>query len=109
MTASAPEVIVGYFAASDAQDPAAIAVCFAEDGVVVDEGQTYRGRTQIEGWRRDLLGKWTYTTTITGAETTGPGAYRVSVHLVGDFPGGVADLSFDFTLAADQIAGLHIG
>jgi len=32
----------------------------------------------------------------------------VTVHLVGDFPGGEADLGFRFTLAGDRIAALTI-
>ncbi|MCW2497013.1 MAG: hypothetical protein JWQ77_2937 [Jatrophihabitans sp.] len=102
-------MIVRYFAATDAKDPSAIAACFAESSTVVDEGQTYSGRSEIERWRRELIGKWSYTTTITGASSAAPGEYRVSAHLVGDFPGGEADLSFDFTLAGDEIVALHIG
>ena len=54
-----PEIVTRYLKAADDQDPQAVAECFATDGVVTDEGQTYIGRDQIATWRRSLLSKWT--------------------------------------------------
>jgi uncharacterized protein (TIGR02246 family) len=109
MTDAAPAVVTRYLAAADAQDPAAVAACFAEDGTATDEGVTYRGREEIAGWREKTLSQWTYTTVLTGSEPISPSEYRVTAHISGDFPGGEADLTFHFTLGNDQITALTIG
>jgi uncharacterized protein (TIGR02246 family) len=104
-----PAVISRYLQAADAQDPAALAACFTDDGTVVDEGHTYTGRAEIISWREQTASQWIYTTTITGSEPVSPSQFRVTAHLEGNFPGGVADLAFDFTLKDDLIATLSIG
>jgi ketosteroid isomerase-like protein len=108
-TSTAPPIVTRYLAAADAQDPSALAGCFTEDGTVVDEGVTYAGRDEIRGWREKLAGQWTYTSDVTSSDAVGDAAYRVGVHVVGDFPGGVADLTYSFTLRDGLIAALHIG
>ena len=108
MAVSAPDAVRRYLDAADTRDPEACANCFTENGTVFDEGRTYRGRSEIRAWREDLVGRFTYTTTITGSEPVGDGAYRVTVRIVGDFPGGTADLTYDFTVDDDLIAGLRI-
>jgi hypothetical protein len=102
-----PAVISRYLQA--AQDPSGLAACFTTGGTVVDEGHIYTGRDEIIGWREKTASQWIYTTTITGSEPIGPAQYRVTAHLEGNFPGGVADLAFDFTLEGDLIAQLSIG
>lgn len=118
MTAAAPDVITRYFAATDDKDPAACAACFTADGTVFDEDVTYVGRDEIVRWRTETLGRWTYTSTITGSEhqrgpsgsqSAGAQEYLVYVHIEGDFPGGVADLTFTFVTAGDLISSLRIG
>jgi hypothetical protein len=104
-----PEVISRYLQAADAQDPSALAACFTDDGTVVDESHTYTGRDEIIGWREKTASQWIYTTTVTGSEPVGASRFRVTAHLEGDFPGGVADLAFDFTLQGDLISALSIG
>ena len=42
--------IAAYFAA-DKRDGGATAQCFIENGVVMDEGHTYRGRAAIQQWK----------------------------------------------------------
>lgn len=103
-----PAVIERYLQASDARDAAAVVACFVDNGIVVDEGHTYAGRDEIIGWKEKTASQWTYTTTITGSEPIGASEFRVTAHLEGDFPGGVADLAFDFTLLGDLIATLKI-
>jgi hypothetical protein len=109
MTATAPEVVDRYLDSAKAGDAEALAGCFTADGTVLDEGVTYRGREKIVAWRVALASKYTYTTTVTGSEPAGAGAYRVTVHLVGDFPGGEADLAYRFALRDGLIAALTIG
>ncbi len=101
-----PAVVDRYLEAVDAS---ALAACFTEDGTVVDEGETHVGREEIARWREKTANQWTYTTEITGRAVTGVGRYRVTTHLEGDFPGGVADLAFDFTVDDGLISSLAIG
>jgi ketosteroid isomerase-like protein len=103
-----PPVITRYLAAADDGDYDTVVACFTEDGTVLDEGQTYRGRHAIRGWRESLRSKWEFTTTITGSEPDGDARHIVRTHVEGSFPGGVADLRYQFTLAGDQIADLAI-
>ncbi|MDI5963818.1 nuclear transport factor 2 family protein [Streptomyces sp. SL13] len=103
-----PEVIDRYLKAAEARDTRACAECFTEDGTVLDEGRTYSGRAEIRGWRDHGIGPWTYTSTVTGTERISDGEYRLAVHVVGDFPGGEARLTFAFELAGGLIAALRI-
>ena len=82
-----PDVITRYLRAADEQDFAALAECFTEDGVAIDEGETYVGRDAIRRWRESVIAKYTYTTTITGTERVGDDRFHVDVHLVGRLPG----------------------
>ncbi|MCS7477361.1 nuclear transport factor 2 family protein [Umezawaea endophytica] len=103
---SIPAVVTRYL---ETTDPAALAECFTPDGTVFDEGATYVGREEIVSWREKAASQWTYTTTITDTAVTGEDRYRVRAHLEGDFPGGVADLAFDFTVDGELISSLVIG
>jgi hypothetical protein len=54
--------------------------------------------------------KYTYTTEITsGPQALGPDRYLVTGRLTGNFPGGTADLKWDFSIAGQQITRLVIG
>lgn len=50
----------------------------------------------------------TYSTEIRAIESNGPGRYRVDGRIKGDFPGGTADLQWDFTLVGNHINRLVI-
>ncbi|WP_329129823.1 nuclear transport factor 2 family protein [Streptomyces sp. NBC_01476] len=109
MSTTTPPAVDRYLKAADSRDAQAVADCFTPDGTVLDEGKTYRGRDEIAGWRTALAGQFTYTSTVTGVEEPGEdGEYRLNVRVEGDFPGGVADLRFGFTLRDDRIAALRI-
>lgn len=103
-----PETIARYLRAADEHDYDALADCFAEDGVAVDEGQTHVGRQAIRRWRETAAAKYTWTTVVTGTRDLGAGRFNVSVHLTGDFPGGEADLTQAFTLRDGEITHLAI-
>lgn len=105
---TAPNVITRYLKATDEDDIDTLVACFTEDGSVLDEGRTYRGRNEIRGWRERLQSQWEFTRTVTGSEAAGGGQYIVRTHVEGNFPGGVADLTYRFTLAGGQIADLTI-
>lgn len=106
---SAPGVITRYLAAAAGADFGALADCFTADGTVTDEGHTYRGRAEIVGWRESVTSQWTYTSEVTGSEPVNEAEYRVTVHILGNFPGGVADLTYRFVLHDGLIADLTIG
>jgi hypothetical protein len=106
---SAPTVVTRYLAAASAGDFAELADCFTANGAVTDEGHTYRGRAEIIGWRESVASQWTFTSTVTSAELVSEHEYSVAVHVVGDFPGGVVDLTYRFVLQDDLIADLTIG
>jgi hypothetical protein len=106
---STPPVVTRYLAAAAAKEFGSLADCFTADGSVIDEGHTYRGRAQIIGWRESVASEWTFTSTVTSSEPISEHEYRVTVHVVGDFPGGVVDLTYGFVLQDDLIALLTIG
>lgn len=106
---SAPAVITRYLAAASDQQFGALAECFTADGTVTDEGHIYHGHAEIIGWRESVASQWTFTSTITSSEPVNEGEYRVTAHVVGDFPGGVADLTYRFVLDEGLIADLTIG
>jgi ketosteroid isomerase-like protein len=106
--AGLPAVITTYLAAHQVRDvDAAIAVC-APDAVVTDEGRTYHGRDEIRAWLGGAAREYTFTTTFAGATQVGDDHVDVLQHLEGDFPGGVADLHFRFTVRDGSISRLVI-
>ncbi len=111
-TGSLPPVISGYLAASDRADTEAVVRCLAEDAVVVDEGQEWRGTAAIRRWRDTVAKAYDYTVQVTGAKALGEvdGAERhdVYLHLEGNFPGGEVDLTDRFAVRGGRIARLEI-
>lgn len=86
---------------------------FAADAHVRDEGIDYRGQDEIHGWLTTAASEFTYTTTYTGQSSHPEGSsdgerWLVGARLEGDFPGGVADLRFRFTVDGDRIVDLVI-
>ncbi len=108
MATTTPQVVTRYLRAADEGDLDTLVACFSEDGTVLDEGRTYRGGHQIRDWRESLSSQWQFTRTMTGDEPAGDGQHIVRMHVEGNFPGGVADLTYRFTLAGEQIADLTI-
>ncbi|WP_193046531.1 nuclear transport factor 2 family protein [Mycolicibacterium baixiangningiae] len=103
-----PDAVRTYLAAHRVRDVDTAIATFTADAVVTDEGRTYRGRDEIVDWLGAAAREYTFTTDFTDATVTG-GAYAdVVQHLEGDFPGGVADLHFRFTLDGGLISRLII-
>ena len=77
---------------------------------MTDEGHTYRGhRRDPPRGLRPLGVEYTYTVELTaGAARIDEQRWIATNHLEGDFPGGVVDLDFRFTLRGDRIAELVI-
>jgi ketosteroid isomerase-like protein len=108
MPAGDPGPVSAFFEADARRDVEAILALFADDAVVVDEGRTWRGRAAIRAWQDGPASKYEYTTEIAGVEPAGDDRYRASGRIEGNFPGGSADLQWDFTLAGERISRLEI-
>jgi len=107
MTIMLPPVIAAYFAADGKANPQAIAACFTEDAIVVDEGNRYMGRAAIRQWMANASTAYTYTVEPF-ALSEEAGRTVVTSHLVGNFPGSPVDLRYHFQIEGDLIAGLEI-
>jgi len=108
MSTNLPDVISRYFERDADRDIDSIVSLFAEDATVIDEGEERNGTAEIRGWQTGAASKYTYTTEVTGTEAVGPDRYLVTGRLTGNFPGGTADLKWDFTIAGQQITRLTI-
>lgn len=103
-----PEAITTYLAAHRARDIDTAVGHYTDDATVVDEGNTYRGPGRIRDWLQHTAAEYTYTTTLTGAQKVDDEHYTATHRLEGDFPGGIVDLRFRFTLRDGRISGLTI-
>ncbi|MET3642793.1 hypothetical protein ABIC73_004396 [Prescottella equi] len=91
---------------STPEDGRALAT-FTADARVTDDGRDYTGCDEIGAWLTASAGEYTYTSEFTGATTTDT-TIDVRQHLKGNFPGGVIDLHFRFTLDGALISRLVI-
>ena len=103
-----PESIRSYLVAHQARDLDNAVGYYTEDAVAVDEGHAYRGRKQIRDWLATVASEYTYTIELTGASRIDDDHYVAIHHLEGNFPGGVVDLQFKFTLRDGRISQLTI-
>jgi hypothetical protein len=108
MAAALPEVISRYFEIDADRDDEAIIALFAGDATVTDEGATHRGLEQIRAWRAGPVQKYTYTTELFSSNAVAADRYLVTGRLTGNFPGGIVDLTWDFTIADGRITQLVI-
>ena len=106
MALELPRPIAAYFDA-DGSDGEAVARCFKEDAVVIDEGRTHVGRAAIRRWKSEASKKYQYTSEPRGWNEE-RGKFVVTSRLSGSFPGSPVDLRFFFVLAGDEIASLEI-
>ena len=82
---------------------------FAEaDAVVTDEGHDYHGPDEIRAWLARSASEYTYTIELTAAARADDQHFDAVHHLEGNFPGGVVDLHFRFTLRGALISRLVI-
>lgn len=102
-----PDTIRTFMTALDDRADERALATFTTDAVVTDEGHDYTGREAIGTWLTTAVTEYTYTTGFTGATTTDT-TVDVGQHLEGNFPGGVADLHYRFTLDGALIRRLVI-
>ena len=108
MPVSTPDVVKRYFDADAQRDIDAIVALFSDDATVIDEGQERRGASEIRDWQTGPASQYQYTVTITSEDPLDEDRFRVTARLDGNFPGGTANLNFDFTVAGDLISHLKI-
>ena len=106
--AELPAVIDRYVAAHNARDVDTAIASFTTDAVVTDDGRTHRRLHSIKAWLGTSSTEWTSTSTPTAFRKTDDAHYVVVQHVVGDFPGGVVDLNYRFTLHDGRISHLVI-
>ena len=101
-----PAPVAAYFAA-DTTGAEAVARCFTDGAVVIDDRQEYRGRTAIARWKVEASTKFRYTVERLGVYVSGDQT-TVTGRVTGDFPGSPVELQYHFTLEGDKIARLEI-
>ena len=103
-----PEPLTRYFEYDALRDVEAIVAVFADDATVTDEGETRQGVAEIRAWQLGPASAYSYRTELRNTEQLGPDRYLVTGRLSGNFPGGTADLTWDFTIAGNKISRLVI-
>ncbi|MDT7577728.1 MAG: hypothetical protein QOH17_4061 [Pseudonocardiales bacterium] len=103
-----PDSITGYLVAHQARDLDAAMRHYTDDAAVTDEGRTYLGHNEIRAWLARSASEYTYTSELISATRSGDDRFDAVHHLEGNFPGGVVDLRFRFTLRDDLISRLVI-
>jgi hypothetical protein len=106
--AQLPTTIRAFLTAHAAREADAAVLTFTPTPVVVDEGRTYRGTGEVLGFLRDGGGEYTFTTELVGAERVDDTRWVAVNRLEGDFPGGIAELRYRFTLVGGLIEELVI-
>lgn len=95
-----PTAAQGFVDGWQGGDADKVAALFAADAVVSDQGETFRGLDEIRDWIDGSIHLFTTTLTFLGAREV-DGMVGASYRLEGDFPGGVADLEYQFHLTDD--------
>lgn len=103
-----PTAISSYLSAHREHDVDTAIGSFTTDAVVTDAGRTYRAVGEIRAWLGRSASEYTFTTELTGATKIDEAHYDVVQHLEGNFPGGVVNLHYRFSLRGASIARLII-
>ncbi len=110
-TVAEPRVLlakpIAVYLAADGGDSDVLSRCFAEDAIVRDEGQTYRGLAAIKQWKAEAKKKYQYTIEPLASTRKGDKTI-VTNRLTGNFPGSPVDLQFVFGLDGNKIVSLEI-
>jgi ketosteroid isomerase-like protein len=108
MLRNLPDPVAAYLAAEKAKDAEGLALCFADDAVVHDEGHDHRGRHAIRSWKREADAKYRFV--LEPLDVSGDkNQVKLRARLTGSFPGSPVELDHRFTLANNKITSLEIG
>ena len=108
MIVKLPEPLGEYFAAANERDADRVAACFAEDGLVHDEGQDISGRDAVRAWADETGRKYRYRADVLSVGETADRTV-VKARVTGEFPGSPVELQYRFKLSGRRIAALEIG
>jgi|SRR5882672_1060110 len=108
MPVKLPKPVADYLAAIKEKDADRLALCFAKDAVVHDEGRDYRGLGAIKSWMKETQAKYKYAIEPLDVSTDGE-TVTLRARLTGEFPGSPVELDYEFTLADGKITSLEIG
>jgi ketosteroid isomerase-like protein len=103
-----PASIRHYLEAHAARDVDTAIQAFSPQAVVVDQGRTFLGSDQVREFLRNAGAEFDYTTELVDAQRVDDDHWVATNHLEGNFPGGVADLTYRFTTDGDRITELMI-
>ncbi|WP_157802361.1 nuclear transport factor 2 family protein [Diaminobutyricimonas aerilata] len=95
-----PAAVEGFVDAWQGREADRVEGLFAQHAVVSDQGETHRGRDEIRAWIQKEIDLYTTTLTFLRAREV-DGMVGASYRLEGDFPGGVAELEYQFHLDED--------
>ncbi len=102
-----PAAVTAYVNAANIQDADAVARCFIDDAVVLDEGVERRGAAQLRAWAAEVGEKY-HPILEPLSVTATPAGVIVVARVAGDFPGSPIDLRYAFELAGQKIRRLEI-
>jgi hypothetical protein len=101
-----PKVIADLVHAQDNFDSVAYANCFTDSAVVLDEGKTYIGKTEIQQWIDKANKKYQITMKpLEYFETE----QTLEAEISGTFPGSPLVLTYEFEIEGQLIQSLRIG
>ena len=103
-----PAAIRTYLTAHAAGDTETALRTFVPAAAVIDDGRPYRGTDQILGFLQQAGAEFSYTVELIGAQRIDDERWVAVNRLEGDFPGGVAELRYRFTLLDELITELVI-
>lgn len=95
-----PAAVHGFVDGWQGREAGKVEALFAENAVVTDQGETHRGLDEIRTWINEAINLFTTTLTFLDAREVA-GMVGASYRLEGDFPGGVAELEYQFHLNDD--------
>lgn len=107
MPVELPAPITAYIDAENRHDVEAVALCFAEDATVRDEGRTIEGLAAIRQWKAETAKKYRHTIEPLACKREDDRTV-VTNRLVGNVPGSPIELEFVFTLENEKISSLDI-
>ena len=106
MSLDLPDLLTRYFAAENGNDMESLAACFADHGVVRDEGRNIMACRHRQ-WMSDAKQKYQHTVEpISIAERDGKTI--VTARVAGNFPNSPVNLDHIFAIEGDRIASLEI-
>ncbi len=100
--------IEAYFRGANTHDRSLLNECFAEDAVVQDEGQVYRGIGAILEWVEETHKEYNHVMEVIAAYEVS-GQTIVTALVTGNFEGSPANLDFHFTVVNEKITALQCG